>query len=247
MVTLAADPARLASPDRQWPVRIDPSTGFSGIVYSGTSNGCQISYGSAANTNFCNQGPQTDTVGYNGSQHLRDLFQWDLTGGVPSNVNIFQVNLNLYLTGKAVAGTSLPVEAHQVTQSWTTGTTWNTRDGATAWATAGGSYAAASSWTASVGPTTGQWYHWFSTPVVQGWANGAIANYGVELKAANESTVDSASFASATYANSAYWPRLEVDWQPFLGDQPYYTLDSYPLTDRLGLEVNVANGDLILN
>jgi hypothetical protein len=247
-VTLAADPGWLASPARRYPVTIDPTVYFNSVPFTGTNADCYFANGAQANSSC---GHSELYAGYDGTSVYRSLLDFNIASGysiaMPSNVNVLEASVNLYLASKGVAGTGLPVELRQVTQPWTTYASWNTTDGTTPWTTPGGTYTASPLWTTTVGPTTGQWYAWYLTSLVQGWTNGGVANDGLEVKAADEGTTDWVGFDSdESGAGQSYFPYLNVKWEPWLGAKGYSTVNSYPLTDRMGMGVNVANGNLML-
>ena len=107
-------------------------------------------------------------------------------------------------------------------------------------------YTANPVWTTNVGTQAGVFYQWYVTSLVQGWSNGTVTNDGLEVKAADESQVNWVGFDSSEDTTSAHWPYLNIKWEQWLGVKGYSTLNGYPLTDRMGLGVNVANGNLLL-
>lgn len=89
------------------------------------------------------------------------------------------------------AQTSDVVNAYVVTRSWVTGTiagtgqppdgaTWNTYDGANAWAAPGGDYAGAVLAGTPVSGVVG-WINWDITDAVIAWLSGFHPNYGIRL------------------------------------------------------------------
>lgn len=238
-VTLAPDPAWLADPARQWPVTIDPT-----VIAVGTNNlYCNLFDGAGATTSTCNRG--NVDVGFDGAQRARTTLQFDIQGALPAQRQILSAELGLYSYGSSAAGAD-PLALHRVTRAWTTNATWNTADGAAAWAAPGGDFDPAAAWTTTV-DNTGGWRYWYPTRLVQDWYSGGVANNGLLLKAADETRVDLVHFYSPRYTDSTRWPVLTVTLAPWTGDRGLFTLERQRLNDRLDLAVNVANGNLLIH
>lgn len=237
-LTLTPSAAWLAAPGRQYPVTVDPT-----IDFVGANTDCYIVGGSYATQNFCG-GTNLD-LGYDGTEAGRSLLYYDLAGAIPANAQVLSANLGLYLYG-ATTSNSTPVTVHALTQAWTSGATWNTYNGTNAWTAAGGTFTSTDYYKAqNVGASTATWVHWWPTALVQGWLDGGIANDGLILKeAAPENVTNILQFYSTEYSNSAYWPTLQVTWEPQVGVQGFYKLQNIPLDHSTGLYVNVANGNL---
>jgi len=236
-LTLTPDPTWLAHPARPYPVVIDPTY----VVKNPTQN-CSISGGSNANTNLC--GNTELEVGTLSSVPYRSLLQFDASLPL-GTANVVDAYLTLDATYSQSKYT-IPVEAHQLTRAWTTGTTWNTTNGTTAWTTAGGDYTSAATWTTNVGPTLGT-YRWYLTNLVQGWVNGTIPNTGILLRDTNEASGYHLDFASTRDTNAAHWPSLTIYYEPWQGELGFYTMERHGLTDRMHTAVHVANGNLVLH
>ena len=246
-LTLKPDRSWLGASSRQWPVTIDPTVTItyngSSVVktYSGANQDCYIQNGSNANTSLC--GARTILTGYDGNVINRSLLQFNIS--IQSDATVLKADLALYASSTQNS-TSLPIEVHQVTQSWTTGATWNSANGSTAWTTAGGTFSASASATNSaVGPGAG-WYHWYLSKLVQGWVDGSIPNQGMILKGSNEGTVDAITFRSSEYSQSTYWPYLQITYQLAIGQQSWYQFQTRQLTDRMSGNVQIANGNWFL-
>ncbi len=237
-VTVLVPAAWLADPARAFPVVVDPT-----VTFTGASQDCYMWSGSGANSPYCFN-PTLDPIGYHShsSQNARTLMLWNVSS-IPSDATVLSGDLAMYMDG----GNSQTVDAYQLTQSWTNAMTWNSYDGTHSWATPGGDFGSTPAGTAM--PTTsGQWYHWYLTGLVQNWTDGAAANDGLILKSRSEdlSGSDTVNLRSSWY--SGYAPTLTVTYESArLGPQPQFSLDKQQLTDKADLQVNVANGNLILH
>src|SRR6267378_4053336 len=120
----------------------------------------------------------------------RPLLQFDLSAtGLNSNTAVKTSTLNLVPTIPPFL--SRTQELHRITGAtdWTEGgVTWNTRNGATAWTTAGGDFDPTATDTQSSGITAGTAVPFnvlsdsTSANIPQGWINGAIPNFGLLVK-----------------------------------------------------------------
>ncbi len=120
----------------------------------------------------------------------RSLVRFDLsTTGLNSNTAVKTSTLNLVPTTSLF--TSRNQEVHRITGTtdWTeAGVTWNTRNGALAWATPGGDFDATATDTQPSGTTAGTAVSFkvlsdsTSGNIPQGWINGTIPNYGLVVK-----------------------------------------------------------------
>ena len=120
----------------------------------------------------------------------RSLVRFDLsTTGLNSNTALKTSTLNLIPTTPLF--TSRSQEVHRITGAtdWTeAGVTWNTRNGALAWAMPGGDFDAPATDTQPSGTTAGTAISFnvlsdsTSSNIPQGWINGTIPNYGLLVK-----------------------------------------------------------------
>jgi hypothetical protein len=120
----------------------------------------------------------------------RSLVRFDLsTTGLTSNTALKTSTLNLVPTTPLF--TSRNQEVHRITGAtdWTeAGVTWNTRNGALAWATPGGDYDPTAADTQPSGTTAGTAVSFniladsTSANIPQGWINGTIPNYGLLVR-----------------------------------------------------------------
>jgi RHS repeat-associated protein len=223
-IAVSVDPSWLSDPARVFPVEIDPTVTF------GPSRQCYIQ-SAAPTTSSC--GSSVEVGG--GSAIDRTLLQFDVSS-VPSDSTVTNAELGLHLgTASAVAAA---ISLHQVMTAWDSTASWNYASGGNvAWSTPGGDFDPAPSYTTTVGPTVGS-YHWYPTQLVQGWVNGSTANDGMLLKQTTETTTDLFTFDS---------PVLTVTYHHWLGMQPYQPFYSRGLTDRMGVSVDLADGNLLVS
>src|SRR5467141_1991466 len=124
----------------------------------------------------------------------RSLLQFDLSPtGLNSNTAVKTSTLNLVPTTPLFISRSQ--EVHRVTGAtdWTEGgVTWNTRDGVTAWLTAGGDFDPTATDTQPSGTTAATAVPFnvlsdsTSANIPQGWLNGTIPNFGLLVKDQSE-------------------------------------------------------------
>jgi RHS repeat-associated protein len=231
------------------PVLVDPT------VSVGGSQNCWIESDSPKST-FCSQ--TGFDVGYQSEAPAHEhhgLLKFNLSS-IPLAANVFDAKLGLYVQSKSTS-TSKPIGVYRVTKPWTTGATWESYDGTHAWTTAGGDYNNPSensdaSVNPSVGASTG-WSYWYPTKMVQEWVNGTNApagegaeNNGLIVKDETDNTINNVLTFSSIRASSNQ-PFLEVKYEPRgYGSEPEYTTLSARLTDRSGMNVNVASGNLMV-
>jgi outer membrane protein assembly factor BamB len=120
----------------------------------------------------------------------RSLVRFDLSAtGLNSNTALKTSTLNLHPTTPLFLSRSQ--EVHRITGAtdWTElGVTWNTRNGALAWTTAGGDFDPTATDTQPSGTAAGTTIPFnvlsdsTSANIPQGWVNGTIPNYGVLVK-----------------------------------------------------------------
>jgi hypothetical protein len=129
----------------------------------------------------------------------RSVVQFNVaSAGLNSNTAVKTSTLSLIPTSPLF--TSRNQEVHRITGAtdWTeTGVTWNTRNGALAWATPGGDFDPTATDTQPSGATAGTAVTFnvladsTSTNIPQGWVNGTLANEGLLVK---DQTEDGTSF-----------------------------------------------------
>jgi RHS repeat-associated protein len=252
IVTVTADPGWLKSAARKYPVVIDPTIWDNVNYYGG--NDCFIQ-NTNPNTNFCSSALYTgtaDQVGFDGASVNRTLLSFPVQTGythIVPNSNIIDAELDLTLASSSSTG-AVAVTANPISQAWNDNyTTWNNRDNATAWSTAGGVFGSAVD-TENIGPTAGSFRFIHLTQTIQNWVRGDATNYGFLLKASNEGAAGRLNFDNQAFdpinSTNPNLPHLRIQWNNFNGVQPWYKFETEKLSDRMSLAVNVANGNLVV-
>ncbi len=237
-LSVRPDRAWLENPARQFPVEVDPT------VYVGPQVDCHID-GATPTTSLC--GDTEMKVGWNGSTDRRALLKFDVASAVPQGARVEEGYVALYLQGKSTS-TNKPLTIYRATSPWTGQASWNKTDGTTSWTTAGGDFDGAKEWRTSwMGSSgTGQFAYWAIGELIQEWVDGDLANHGVVLKDRDNATYNNVlRFASSEHSTSARRPYLGITWSRRAGIERQFTLAEQELSDRLGISVNVANGNLI--
>jgi RHS repeat-associated protein len=168
-VTVRADPAWLARPERQWPVVIDPT-----IKIAPTPSQSQdaMILSNQPTTNFDGNGKLS--VGTTSSGIARSLVKFDLST-IPPGTVIDGASLQLHYDEPETNNDhAVTVEAHRMTLGWSESTvTWNTATGGVG-----------ELGSTQVKPVdSGSAWHSFNVKaIVQSWLNGT-ANNGFILKA----------------------------------------------------------------
>ena len=140
------------------------------------------------------------------------LLQFDLSN-LPQADAIYDAKVWLYKYTTNGGGDS-DVSVHRVTQSWTetgTGATWNTYNGVTFWASAGGDYNSVAEDFASIDGSLDTWYSWDITSLVRSWKSGTYQNYGMIF--INDDGVNDDGFQyfySSDYSSTTLRPKLVV-------------------------------------
>ena len=238
-LVVRADRGWLSAPERKFPVAVDPTW------VAGPEADCGIVAGSSANQSFCSQG--VDKVGYDGTKAYRALMRYDIEGVVPRDSQITRANLVTHVASKTGA-TPVNVSAHRVTTAWTSGMTWNKRDGVNAWTSAGGDFDPQVEDTDQLGSYGAPDYYQFERlqPLAQRWLEDPAANHGLLLKAASEGATNNVFSITSPRSDPDDAPYLFVTYEPRVGAHRYYNVDSQGITDRMGVGVNVASGNLML-
>lgn len=88
---------------------------------------------------------------------------------------------------------------------------------------------------------------WQAPGLVQGWVNGETENDGFLLRRQVEGTDEFlVRFVSRNNGDSAHLPTLTITYDPRLGKRDAYTVNTTSVSDRSELDVNVANGNLLV-
>jgi RHS repeat-associated protein len=255
--TVYATPVNVKEPNGTWTPIEGATTGSSASpsapagaahidssVTSGASQDCPLASNSPT-TSLCSS--TSDTVGYDGTNTDNSLVQFNVKEALPAGSNVLNAELGMYLWQSSTT-TPVSVSAYAVTKAWTSAATWNTYDGATAWASPGGDFTMANTVANPSVTTPAGWAHWYPTQIVQEWVNGSLANDGLLLADTTQNTTnDMLSFYSSK-ATSANKPYLTISWEPRgQEDASPYQMQPFPLDGLSTLKVNLASGDLFVN
>lgn len=236
-LTLRADADWVRTKLRAGPVVVDPTlTAGSLTVQEPPSRECVYIKQTNANTTYC-QGPQlvAETIGDGGVR--RPLVKFDLTS-VPKGVSILHAKYTVFGGGSA-AGT---INAYPLTRSnWTTNANWYKYNGSNAWTSPGGDHAPDPVGTNV--PQSNGWTHFYLTEIVEAWHHGLEPNNGFILIADHAAQLQA---DSTSQSNPATRPHLEVVYEQHLGLQAQHTFERQQLNDRMGVAVNVQNGNLVV-
>jgi RHS repeat-associated protein len=225
--TLKADRDWLTRSERAWPVTIDPQVSVDADRDCWTFN-------IYSTLNLCGDQELFAGGGYSGFWYRSMLF-FDVSAALPPNTNVREAWLNLTSTDDGTQD----IAASRATRSWDNDATWNNREDNVWWDTPGGDYASS--------PDDVDTDHdgaWDVSKMVRRWADGS-PNYGMIL---HEAEPDLDGNSPSSYASSEAFsgqPYLDVTYTPRVVRRGY-AWDSYQITDRSSLAVNVADGNLLL-
>jgi hypothetical protein len=192
-------------------VVVHPTTPYTITLQPGTTGLDTYIRSSGPNTNY-----GADNVLKIATGGTVALVQFDLSS-IPAGSDIRSAQFSL---SHATGGNDM-VSAFTLTTPWTAGTgaamsgaTWNTYDGNTSWATAGGGgdYNRASGVAITL-PGNGQWATWDLTALTAAWSAGTQPNYGIVLAATTAGASDS-FVSSDDPSNLAQHPTLAVTFLP---------------------------------
>lgn len=197
ILKVVADESYLADSARKYPVTIDPS-----VTWNGTSDLPDVYILKASpGTNYFSSGVNTFSVG-KGSQGLfRSYFRAMELKNTVKGKYVESAKLTMYENGSSTKGTV--IEARLVNKKFKCGEiTWNTRAGYTSkifdTITSSGSVDAKKTLDL--------------TAWARGVANGSYENYGILLKAKNESVSSYVKFYGARTSVTAKRPKLAVTY-----------------------------------
>jgi hypothetical protein len=238
LLTLVLDKAWLTDPERVFPVKIDPE------VYFFTEDlDCPIISNAFASTKECGAhlfiGPDSATPKNVG----RAILHFD-TSSIPRGSEIMRSSLRMTFSWDTTSS-SRTIEARALSQSFTTGATWNTYDGTNAWSTPGGDFEKPIAGERLVNHSEiGEELHFGFTPLVEQWVRDPSSNHGVLLKAQNETVSGYDAFAQDGNGEGAPEPALEVIYEPRFGVPPMGQVYQQAVGFGSVMSVNVANGNL---
>jgi RHS repeat-associated protein len=242
--SLTPDSKYLHSPNRTFPVTIDPT-----VNGGNATTDCEIASGAYATGNYCTYnitGVGASVPGYNSSE-TSTVMQVPLSG-IPADSEILQAVLetDVYQVGAA----PFYISAYGLTRPFTSGVTWNTYDGTHSWTTGGGDRDATPTWTGTI--SGAGWNGFPMTALVQSWLDGSRQNDGVVLApgdplTTNEATLYGTGPTGIYFSGDPNPPYMDVSYLPRSGDLRGATINRTSLTDRMSVGVNVANGNLLVH
>jgi RHS repeat-associated protein len=237
LLTIMVDPTWLLSPDRAWPVVIDPTIDFN------PSQDCTLDE-TQPGANLCSA-TTLEVSGGTGAVRRRAILQFDGLSSIPVEAQILNADLQLWLDAKTTANTAR-IELRRLITTWySASATWNTPDGTGIWS--GGTFGTDTfGATPTVGGAEDVWVHWYPTRIVEAWVNTrpGYPNQGLILKQeAPEDVINRLTFHSQSGAKP---PLLKVTYAQRLGEQHYYKFETFELNDRMQAKVNVHNGNLLI-
>ncbi len=172
-VSVHADPAWLNSPQRRWPVVIDPTVK---IAPTPSQSQDVMLLSTSPTSNF--EGNGRLSVGTTATGIARSLIEFDLST-IPANTTLATAQLQLHYDQTHTRNdTAVTIETHRMTLAWAESTaTWNSSSSGVG--ELGG--------TAVKPANLGSAWHTFNVKaIVQAWVNGTQANNGFLLKAQSE-------------------------------------------------------------
>ncbi|HYO61290.1 MAG TPA: Ig-like domain-containing protein, partial [Actinomycetota bacterium] len=144
----------------------------------------------------------TLSVGSMSWERKRSLLRFDLDG-IPAGATVHQAKLSLLQRQDSLPwDRTVSVQVHRATRGWVQGTwvtdwcngrgaTWYTIDGANAWANAGADFDPAVEASATVPPNgLAERNNFMLTSLVSKWVSGQAPNFGVVVKASDETLTD---------------------------------------------------------
>jgi YD repeat-containing protein len=221
LLTIEADREWIESPDRTWPIRLDPSLTVPTpsldcdyLLYN-TSTSVNVGCGS---TGFSKLRAQYKPA-YNGAaqERERSVLKFD-TSSIPSGAIVSEATVGLFAPYEPLNPSG--IELRRVTQGWDASVTWTKANATTSWTTAGGTFnAEGSEILASERKELEGWWNFSKglAPIVQGWVSGTMSNQGLLIKLRNEEgcvppgcTNSWAAFNSSAATDSTKRPYLSV-------------------------------------
>jgi YD repeat-containing protein len=232
-IAMRVDEAWLRAPERRFPVVVDPT------VYRPAEHICEIRSGASASTSYCDSALQSLQVGRDSSGIVhRNLFDIeDLSAVVPDYAQVLSSYLAVYMIGQTPVETSA-IDLHHLARDFAPGATWNSTNGRTLWSAAGGDYDSVREARASTpGTPPDDQLAFDMTEIAQRIVGHVESSQNVLLKAADE---------SRTHVDTYWWPEVMVRWAPRTGLSPRYRFDHRDLSDGSTLDINLANGNIVL-
>jgi hypothetical protein len=237
-LSLVLDKAWLNSPNRVFPVHIDPDVNFT------QERDCNIISAQEANKSQCGL-PLYIGTNLSTSEVGRGLFYFNVSS-IPRSSVVLESRMRLWFKAETGTGSTL-FDAYGLTRAFTQSATWNSYDGTHSWTTPGGDFSTALAGNRWVPETyKGEYVSWGFTPLVEQWIQQPSTNYGVLLKRHNEVERGFDTFVQGDNDVDED-PYLEVEYSPRLGREEGDALIGPALANGGEMGVNVANGNLQLS
>ena len=197
-ITLTPDASWLNSPDRVYPVVIDPDVSVSRARTNIIDNTVMEGQG--------NQNRNLDRlyIGRKSGARVRAFLKYDVMPTIPSNATITAATQTLYITSGTDTGST--AGAYIVTGGdWASDTiTWDNRP------------TAATTIQASISHNNFSYYRFSCLSAVHKWYTGSTigknANYGITVRYTDETINDYNAFYSADYSVEAGRPQLSINY-----------------------------------
>ncbi len=178
-LVVTPDRAWLESPDRVWPVRVDPTT-----IQPSPFDDTYVKQGVTADHSGATELRAGPEGGANTAAYMRFYF------GIPADALVKAATLSAWNGYSAGGCTPKPVNVYRVTSSWT---------GATMTSWPGASYSSTPAATGSFAKGGGPgcpagWVQWDVTDLVDGWVSGTYSNAGISLRVPTGSIGDPGTF-----------------------------------------------------
>ncbi len=193
----------------QFEYLVFPEAAYAGSDDSFISAGAPgISYGTCTNAILNGSGSK-----------MRMLVKFDMNGYIPSDAVVEKAYLTVY--AGAVTSPGVSAVCHKLTKPWlegttcgsgATGATWNTYNSVNTWTTAGGDFetAACSAGTLEIRTADNYSEVEISAATVQEWVDNPSSNYGMIIKAQDESIAGDVSVFTNESGTPCMKPRLTV-------------------------------------
>lgn len=244
-LTITADEKWLASPDRVYPVTIDPSA-FAGNLPESTT----VWSGNPNQNFFTDDFPfvGSRTTGATGVFHALMRYP-SVETAIPTDAVVMEARLDVTTAAVEVPGVAQTVSVRRLTEGYGSGAvTWNVRDVFnTPWITPGGTFSGSTAPSQTVSATIGATSPLYLTQIVAGWVSGQTTNNGIVLRGNTNGSQVHRLFGAGSSGTSAQRPTLVVYWQVGRGSAKAAKFFERSLTDQLGVRVNLANGNLVVS
>lgn len=190
IVTVSLDENYAFSPERVYPIVIDPSVMITGADVTYDTYAASL----APNTNYYLQA-YLRTGMDDGMGIRRTYLKFDLPGNIAAS-QITQAYINI----EKHSGATPSVRAYRVLHSWSSSTlTWNNKP---AYSTSNASGFATH--------TSNNWYKIIVTDTVKQWKNGTYSNYGFVLRDSTENNVNQWNVFYSSDSVSPHKPELHI-------------------------------------